>query len=179
MTVFNQGQEVYDEVFFPNMKLTISKISYHEETIEVCGEYYDFEGYKLDDEEYERLTTIPTLSTKPYSLSNFEQKSNVPTYKMAEEWYKKKYSKKVDLKDALDAIKKLSILKDYYNNGWIPNYEEYFYIGSFFGKDFYVIDSKDTNYSCEKRFLVFKTKELATKFINEQKELLEIAEPLL
>ena len=88
---------------------------------------------------------------------------------MAEEWYKKRYHEKVDLKYALD----------YYNNSWIPDYEEYFYIGNFFGGDFYVIDSRSTNYDCEKRFLAFKTKETATRFLNEQKELLEIAKPLL
>lgn len=43
----------------------------------------------------------------------------------------------------------------------------------------YVIDSRSTNYDCEKRFLAFKTKETATRFLNEQKELLEIAKPLL
>ena len=179
MTIFNQGQEVYDEVFFPNRQLVISKIDYYKELIEVCEEYYDFEGYRLDDERHERITTIPTLSSKQYSLNNFEQKSNIPTYKMAEEWYKKRYHEKVDLKYALDAIKKLYVLRDYYNNSWIPDYEEYFYIGNFFGGDFYVIDSRSTNYNCEKRFLAFKTEETATRFLNEQKELLEIAKPLL
>lgn len=179
MTVFNQGQEVYDEVFFPNRKLTISKINYQEERIEICEEYYDFEGYRLDDVSYERVLDIPTLSTKSYSLKGFEQKSNIPTYKIAEKWYKEKYHEKVELEGSLDAIKKLYVLRDYYNNSWIPDYEEYFYIGNFFGGDFYVIDSRSTNYDCEKRFLAFKTKETATRFLNEQKELLEIAKSLL
>lgn len=177
MTVFYQGQEVYDEIFFPNKKLTISRISYSEEKIEICGEYYDFEGYKLDDETCERLSNAPTLSTKPYSLNGFEQKSKIPTYKMAEEWYMKKYWKKIELEDAMKAVKQLSVLRDYYNNGWVPNFEKYFYISSFFEGGFAVKEPDRVTY--EKRFLFFKTKELAEKFLNEQKQLLENAKPLL
>ena len=177
MTVFNQGQEVYDEVFFPNRTLTISKIDYRQERIEVCEEYYDFKGYRLDDTSYERILDIPTLSTKSYSLKGFEQKSNIPTYKIAEDWYKKKYNEKIELEDSLDAIKKLYVLRDYYNNGWTPNFEEYFYISSFFNGDFAVMTDKEVTY--KKRFLFFKTRELAIKFLNEQKALLEQAKSLL
>ena len=177
MTIFNQGQEVYDEVFFPNRKLTISNINYSNEKIEVCGEYYDFEGYRLDDETFKRVLSIPTLSTRSYSLNGFEQKSNIPTYKTAEEWYKKKYHEKVELEDALDAIKQLSVLRNYYNNGWVPDFGKYFYISSFTDGDFAVIEFDECTY--EKRFLTFKTRETATKFLNEQKELLAIAKPLL
>lgn len=176
-TIFNQGQVVYDEIFFPNRKLTISNIDYNNERIEVCGGYYDFEGYRLDDETFEHILSIPTLSTKSYSLNGFEQKSKIPTYKIAEEWYKKKYWKKVELEEALEAMKQLSVLRDYYNNGWVPNFEKYFYISSFFDGDFAVMPPEEVTY--KKRFLFFKTKELANTFLNEQKELLEIAKPLL
>lgn len=176
-TIYNQGQEVYDEVFFPNRKLTISRVNYDKETIEVCGEFYDFEGYKIDDETNKRISKIATLSTKSYSLNGFEQKSKVPTYKVAEKWYIDKYCKKVDLVEELDAVKKLSVLRDYYNNGWVPDLENYFYIGSFFRGEFVVREHKTITY--DRRFLFFKTEELATSFLNEQKELLELAQEFI
>ncbi len=176
-TIFNKGQEVYDEVFFPNRKLTISNINYRKEVIEVCGKYYDFEGYRIEEETNERLSTIPTLSTKPYSLNGFEQKSKIPTYKMAEDWYEKRYYKKVELDDAARAMRKLSVLRDYYNNGWIPDLKKYFYIGSFFDGHLAVMKHEEVNY--KKHFLFFETEKLAELFLNEQRELLEIAKPLL
>ena len=176
-TIFNQGQEVYDEVFFPNRKLTISKINYNKETIEVCGEFYDFEGYKIDDETDKRVSSIPTLSTKSYSLNGFEQKSKIPTYKEAEKWYKDKYWKKVELDENVNAVKQLSVLRDYYNNGWIPNCEKYFYIESFFGGEFAVREQDHISY--DRRFLFFKTEKLANSFLNEQKELLELAQEFI
>lgn len=81
------------------------------------------------------------------------------------------------LVNAFEALAKLIWLRDYYNEGWQPNWkdkdEKRFFIEvwdiGFFEEDSYR----------RQRPLIFKTRSIAKKFIEEQKELLRIAEPLL
>ena len=71
---------------------------------------------------------------------------------------------------------KLLFLRDYYNEGWQPDWkdeEEKFSIDVYEG-EFNTFESIE----CQ-RVLSFKKKEIRDKFFEEQKELLEIAKPLL
>ena len=191
-TIFKVGMEVYDSVNYPNEKgeviKTESDIVYTSRPIQVKFES-NIENYTLDG----RIGTfnqIPTLSTSPYTLQGFEQKEPVPTYEEAEEklkCYKDKYpyyclvSRNVVYPksinpDVFEALRKLIILRDYYNEGWQPDWEDdesKFTIGVYENE----ITTGDTYcFSC---VLSFKSDKVRDKFMKEQKELLEIAKPLL
>ena len=191
-TIFKVGMEVYDSVNYPNEKgeviKTESDIVYTSRPIQVKFES-NIENYTLDG----RIGTfnqIPTLSTTPYTLQGFEQKEPVPTYEEAEEklkCYKDKYpyyclvSRNVVYPksinpDVFEALRKLIILRDYYNEGWQPDWEDdesKFTIGVYENE----ITTGDTYcFSC---VLSFKSDKVRDKFMKEQKELLEIAKPLL
>lgn len=195
-TVFKTGMEVYDQMFFPDMKGKVVKIDNDESKypLGVCFNgkmnihYYDLEGRF-------RKEHIPTLSTKPYKveLVGFEQKASVPTF---EEALKNARSKgdyyylpdclevpSEELADATIALLKLLFLRDYYNEGWQPDWKDDSYKEILcFETDFH--SKKDFKYRFyasknQPRILAFKNSEIRAKFIEEQKELLEIAKPLL
>ena len=77
---------------------------------------------------------------------------------------------------AFDALRKLIILRDYYNDGWQPDWEDdewKYFIEYYRGK-------LDVERTCGNgRVLAFKSKGIRDKFLEEQKELLETAKPLL
>lgn len=199
-TVFKVGMEVYDQVNNPNKKgkvLNIKenefchKIHYYDYPIEVQFEgkddlsYYDLEGCPV-------WSPNPTLSTKPYTLQGFEQKAPAPTFEEAWEETDRIYEPKSEydkeefggyhsqeLADASEALRRLLFLRDYYNEGWQPDWDNsslkyIVYIKVDNGYNF-IIDYR-AKYP---RVLHFKSKEIAEKFLKEQKELLEIAKPLL
>ena len=190
-TVFKVGMEVYDNIFFPNSKGEVVRIDKHIDCERVIVQF-DCLDYELSYTEKGRLTSTyngatPTLSTKPYTLQGFEQKAPTPTY---EEVIKEARSKgdyyylpdsleapSEELVDATIALLKLLFLRDYYNEGWQPDWtdgDEYKYCIKNFGNELYTID---LDFSA--RVMTFKTPEIRDKFIEEQKELLEIAKPLL
>lgn len=190
-TIFKVGMEVYDQVNFPNKKGKVVDTEPNGEEddypIEVefednyCSSCYTFDG-RLDLEE------IPTLSTKPYkvALEGFEQKAPVRTYEEAVEWLEKNSKDRVIYADeayineeyerAFEALKKLTILRDYYNEGWQPDWSK---------KDKkYCIEYEETSISpidhiCNSRIMTFKNPEIRDKFLEEQKDLLETAKLLL
>ncbi|WP_298822893.1 hypothetical protein [uncultured Capnocytophaga sp.] len=193
-TVFKVGMEVYDQVNNPNKKGKVldikedafsHKIHSYDYPIEVQFEgkddlsYYDLEGCPV-------WSSNPTLSTSPYTLQGFEQKAPIRTYEEAIDWLEKNSKDRVIYADeayineeyerAFEALKKLTILRDYYNEGWQPNWEDdewKYFIENYRGK-------LDTERTCGNgRVLAFKTKEIRDKFLEEQRELLEIAKPLL
>lgn len=189
-TVFKVGMVVYDQVFFPNKKGVIKRIYNNEPEIDFPIEV-DFEGkiesYNLKGSR--SYVEALTLSTKPYTLQGFEQKAPAPTYEEA----LKEANRKGDyyylpdclevpseeLVDATMALLKLLFLRDYYNEGWQPNWDDsslkyIVYIKVDNGCNF-IIDYR-AKYP---RVLHFKSKEIAEKFLKEQKKLLEIAKPLL
>lgn len=199
-TVFKVGMEVYDQVNNPNKKgkvLNIKenefchKIHYYDYPIEVQFEgkddlsYYDLEGCPV-------WSPNPTLSTKPYTLQGFEQKAPAPTFEEAWEETDRIYEPKSEydkeefggypsqeLADASEALRRLLFLRDYYNEGWQPDWDNsslkyIVYIKVDNGYNF-IIDYR-AKYP---RVLHFKSKEIAEKFLKEQKELLEMAKPLL
>ena len=189
-TVFKVGMEVYDNIFFPNSKGEVVRIDKHIDCERVIVQF-DCLDYELSYTEKGRLTSTyngatPTLSTKPYTLQGFEQKTPAPTYGEAVKWCienLKDYRECVcteyvneKQENALEAFRKLIILRDYYNEGWQPDWEDdewKYFIEYYRGK-------LDVERTCGNgRVLTFKSKEIRDKFLEEQRELLEIAKLLL
>ena len=184
-TIFKVGMEVYDQLVFPDKKgkvVNIAKFDYFPIKVLHEGSKKNI-SYTEDGRYYTEIE--PTLSTKPYTLQGFEQKAPVPTF---EEVVKDKnyiylpenlVAPNKELADATKALLKLLFLRDYYNEGWQPNWDDsslkyIVYIKVDNGCNF-IIDYR-AKYP---RVLHFKSKEIAEKFLEEQRELLEIAKPLL
>ena len=188
-TVFKVGMKVYDQIVFPDVKGKVVDINeYSSHPVKVHRE--DGKGgvfsYTTDGRYHKDIE--PTLSTKPYTLENFEQKkSSAPSYEEALEracdkggYYYLSDNLAVpskELADATMALLKLLFLRDYYNKGWQPDWSNINML------KYIIIVSKekieiDNTYNI-KRTLAFKSKEIRNKFLEEQKELLEIAKPLL
>ena len=198
-TVFKKGMKVYDQVNFPDMEGRVDEIDLVAKyPITVSFGIQEYEGfYSLDGTE--RNSFKPTLSTKPYEveLKGFEQKAPAPTFEEA--WNNSHNSKEIfyssncdkvcsgyptqELADASEALRRLLFLRDYYNEGWKPDWKD----GSYkeilcFEADFH--SKKDFKYrfyssKSEPRVLAFKDSEVRKRFFEDQKELLEIAKPLL
>ena len=180
-TIFKEGMEVYDEVNFPNIKGEIVEIINTYYPIVVC---FGSKTYSYNSNGCFQSMSIPTLSTKKYniSLEGFEQKAPSPTYE--EVVRDKNYiylpenlvAPNKELADATKALLKLLFLRDYYNEGWQPDWkndEWKYFIECYRGE-------LDINRTCgNSRVLAFKSKEIRDKFLEEQRELLEIAKPLL
>ena len=202
-TIFKKGMTVYDQIFFPDVDGRIIEIHYESNKIllevkffskyrldPLCTQssvYYTEKGYMIGHFGCDCKT--PTLSTKPYKvdLQGFEQKVPAPTYEEAlKEAHKKdKYyylpndleAPSEELTNATVALLKLLFLRDYYNEGWHPDWSDNDTIKFTIFVNFKDL-SCDVNYSIN-RILAFKSKEIRDKFFKEQKELLEIAKPLL
>ena len=185
-TVFKVGMKVYDQIYEPDVKGEVLDvnldISPHPITVKFgsCVRYYTAEGCRGRNQ-------IRTLSTSPYRIEGFEQKAPVPTFEKALDWLKNNKNYRTVYRDdrtypsneiyvAFEALRKLVILRDYYNEGWQPNWEDdewKYFIENYRGK-------LDTERTCGNgRVLAFKTKEIRDKFLEVQSELLEIAKPLL
>lgn len=190
-TVFKEGMTVYDSLNFPNKKGFIKNINmdnykgkypiiveFKEKDKNDNIQSYTLEGvYKLD--------SIPTLSTKPYKieLQGFEQKPPIPNYEeiLLKRGVNISITKPLILPDeglvkAFEALAKLIWLRNCYNEGWQPDFND--------NNWKYAIEKyKDTietvRLCFSNRILVFKTEEIRDKFLEEQRELLEIAKPLL
>lgn len=190
-TVFKVGMKVYDNIFFPNSKGEVVRIDKHIDCERVIVQF-DCLDYELSYTEKGRLTSTyngatSTLSTKPYTLQGFEQKTPAPTY---EEVIKEARSKgdyyylpdsleapSEELVDATIALLKLLFLRDYYNEGWQPNWKkerEMKYVIYNDGNKLATIQSYNMSF-----ILAFKEGNIRNKFLKEQRELLEIAKPLL
>ena len=205
-TVFKEGMKVYDQLMFPDVEGVVTSTNFipeksffdkekgFEEDFEEDYEHpypieVDFKGeqalYKNDGSGF---MNFPTLSTKPYEvvLEGFEQKAPAKTYEEALKWCignLKDYRECVcteyvneKQENALEALRKLIILRDYYNEGWEANWEEQK------RKYCILVDKKEidiTDNETISRVLYFKSGEIRDKFLEEQRELLEIAKPLL
>ena len=183
-TVFKVGMEVYDQIYEPDVKGEVldvnMQISPHPITVKFgsCVRYYTAEGCRGKN-------TIKTLSTSPYTIQGFEQKAPAPTVKEALEWLRKndgcdefdnRYPKKENI-FCFEALKNLVILRDYYNEGWQPDWRNYNEIK-------WTIENVNNNLTVTNEYtfnqvMFFNSEKLAFKFLEEQKELLEIAKPLL
>ena len=188
-TVFKVGMKVYDQVFEPDIKGEVldvnTEIPHHPITV-LFGHntrYYTAEGCRGQHK-------IRTLSTSPYTIQGFEQKAPAPTFEEAWEESEKIYEPKSEynkeeyggyptqeLADASESLRRLLFLRDYYNEGWQPDWKDSsikYCIEIYLGE----IDIRESCRLISKSFS-FKSKEIAEKFLKEQKELLEIAKPLL
>nr|DAF03248.1 MAG TPA: hypothetical protein [Caudoviricetes sp.] len=168
MTVFRKGMKVYDQIFYPDEEGKVIKV--YQDCIKVVFGYIEM-SYSLDGR-----TTLykekPTLSTKPYKvqIEGFEQKSHAPEFDEALDWLdnnenyqtvfedERTYPSK-EIYEAFEALRKLIILRDYYNEGSMKANYSYFVDGS--------------------NILRFKTCEIRDRFKEEQEELLNKAKPLL
>lgn len=184
-TVFRIGMEVYDQVFEPDIKGEVldvnTEIPHHPITV-LFGHntrYYTAEGCRGQHK-------IRTLSTSPYTIQGFEQKAPAPTFeKTLKEAHKKdKYyylpndleAPSEELANATVALLKLLFLRDYYNEGWQPDWEAN-YIKHCIGSEGESLRYLKQIYNS--KILCFKTEEIRDRFFEDQKELLEIAKPLL
>ena len=196
-TVFKEGMKVYDQLNFPDKEGKVVDICKDERVTSpitvIFKDKYDeeIERYYTSDGRY-KIDKLPVLSTKPYQiiLQGFEQKAPAPTYEEAlkEAHRKDEYyylpndleAPSKELANATVALLKLLFLRDYYNEGWQPNKKDKEQRGV------------SVTLDCDNNFMVwgilketepykfiFKNDETADKFLEEQKELLEIAKPLL
>lgn len=185
-TVFKVGMKVYDQIVFPNKQGVITDIEDGNVYPVVVNVGKDNLYYRLDGSF--NIGTIPTLSTKPYKLEmqGFEQKTHAPTY---DEVIKEARSKgdyyylpdsleapSEELVEATIALLKLLFLRDYYNEGWVylENSGSAYIIRTTVGNELECSYANGIN-----KVMAFKTSKIRDKFFEEQKELLEIAKPLL
>ena len=192
-TVFKVGMVVYDQLNFPDKEGKVVDICKDERVTSpitvIFKDRYDeeIERYYTLDGRY-KTGELTVLSTKPYQiiLQGFEQKAPAPTFEevLKEAHHKGDYYYLPDclevpseeLVDATMALLKLLFLRDYYNEGWQPDWED--------EKNKFCIEVENGEPRLEiwnnrSRVLSFKSHEIAYKFLEEQKELLEIAKPLL
>ena len=187
-TIFKVGMKVYDQFVFPNEEGEVIEISKNNEEypvkVSLDGEKIRC-SYTKDGRYGSNLT--PSLSTEPYILQGFEQKALVPTYEEAVEWVKKNSKNRVvyadevyineENEEAFESLKKLIILRDYYNEGWKADWND-----NRITKWTIEVSNNNLDVTNEISFsrpLYFKTELLAEKFLEEQRELLETAKPLL
>ena len=79
--------------------------------------------------------------------------------------------------DACLALAQLCQLRDRYNDGWKPDWED---VGqSKWCIDFFQDDIREVSCISVRRVLAFKTKELRDEFLENFNDLIEIAKPLL
>ena len=188
-TIFKVDQKVYDQVNFPNSEGVVTEIQR-----DVDGYWYVRVVFRGDDYFYHMdgsygLCSIPTLSIKPYEieLNGFEQGPPLSTYEEAVQWLNKTSEDMIINEDediyinkesekAFKALKRLVVLREFYNEGWEPDWEEDNTKYTIFvakGE----LDQGDTYYSnC---VMYFKDSEVRDRFLREQIDLLEIAKPLL
>ena len=190
-TIFKEGMEVWDKTISPNKGKVIEVLEDTNFDFPIKVEFED--GLKVqytnDGCFVKSKGAINTLSTSNYSIDfkGFEQKAPVPTF---EEVWKKtmrlyepksEYNKEEckcypsqELADASEALRRLLFLRDYYNEGWKPRNNSYVHIITTRNGEL-VRDCLMGDF----RVLYFKSQEIRNTFFEEQKELIEIAKPLL
>ena len=205
-TVFKEGMKVYDQMFFPDVEGKIIKV--HNKNDKIQLEVKFFSKYRLEPlcmqssvfytENGNMINFLgyncgtSTLSTSPYNLEmqGFEQKAPVKTYEDAIKWLESTEGTEImndsvflaegnyytNLETCAEALKKLILLRDYYNEGWQPDWTKATvkYCIEVYGEDLSIID-----FQFKLKPMAFKTREIRDKFLEEQRELLEIAKPLL
>ena len=183
---------MYDRLVFPDKEAEVIDIIEDSQfPIRVWYEGLEADEliYTTDGRYYQELE--PSLATKPYTIEGFEQKAPVPTYEEAVKWLESTEGTNImkdsvfltkgnyytNLNKCTEALRKLIILRDYYNDGWQPDWNNR-------QRDKFGI-MVDKNMLCKESFqsnnkpLTFKSKEIRDRFFEEQRELLEIAKPLL
>ena len=193
-TVFKVGMKVYDSFNFSNMEGVVKSIE------KDCMGFW-FVDVKFDKFEFIQSYTPQgclssghksTLSTKPYEVEfkGFEQKEPIPTFEKAVKWLESTEGTEImndsvflaegnyytNLDTCAEALKKLILLRDYYNEGWQPDWNDN---TTKYSIEVEVGEIVGRNHHCNARIMSFKTNDVRNKFLEEQRELLEIAKPLL
>ena len=198
-TVFRVGMTVYDEVFQKGQKGEITDIeTWNREYLGDmkvlivsfgCSSYtYSIRGALLAFGSLKLNYVMPvTLSTSPYTIGEIKQEPAPHTLHDAVTWCKENYDgfrenlcgKYIDdeYELAFDALNSLIILRELYNEGWVPDWSDV-------TQEKFVIFA--SNYELQKgvRFkenenLYFKSEEIRDKFFEEQSSLLKEASILL
>ena len=193
-TIFKEGMEVWDKTISPNKGKVIEAFADTKFDFPIKVEFED--GLKVqytnDGCFVKSKGAINTLSTSNYSIDfkGFEQKAPAPEFHEALEWLEnnknyqtvfedeRTYPSK-EIYEAFEALRKLIILRDYYNKGWQTDWEDKNNDGDKYCIMLYKGELTAIEYSYTYEVLHFKTPEIRDKFLEEQKELLEIAKPLL
>ena len=191
-TVFGVGMKVYDQMFFPDKEGKVEEIYIGEEEEYPIVSFGKRERicYSSDGRLSGRITKM--LSTKPYKIvfDGFEQKAPIPTYEEAVKWLESTEGTEImndsvflaegnyytNLDTCAEALKKLILLRDYYNEGWQPDWNDN---ATKYSIEVEVGEIVGRNHHCNARIMSFKTNDVRNKFLEEQRELLEIAKPLL
>ena len=193
-TVFKVGMDVWDKTISPDKGKVIEVLKDTKFDFPIKVEFNDGLNIQYTNEGcfVKSKGAINTLSTADYSidLEGFEQKGPAPTFEKAEK--KLKYDRdkyayfnleginilypKSISPEVFEALRQLIILRDYYNEGWQPDWED--------DKNKFCISVEKGKPCLEiwlntSRVLAFKSHEIAYNFLEEQKELLEKAQPLL
>jgi hypothetical protein len=185
-TIFKVGMEVWDKTISPNKGKVIEVLEDTKFDFPIKVEFDD--GLKIQYTNkgcfVKSKGAISTLSSSDYSLEleGFEQKAPAPTYEdiVKERNYiylpENLVAPNKELADAVVALLKLLFLRDYYNEGWQPDWKDNNW------KHFILFDEGNLANGSNKsscRVLFFKSEKVRNKFLEEQRELLEIAKPLL
>lgn len=189
-TAFKEGMRVYDQLNFPDIEGEVSDINSKEYKGFPIKVWFSNTCTYYTEDGREELDTIPSLSTKPYTveLKGFEQKVLVPDSEEALDWLDNNKNYKTvfedertyiskEICDASEALRKLIILREYYNEGWQPIWDDRSSLKFCIITHTNKLD-KDTSFKIS-RVMTFKTEEIRDEFFEEQRELLEIAKPLL
>lgn len=188
-TVFKEGMEVWDKTISPNKGKVIEVLEDTNFDFPIKVEFDDGLKIQYTNEGcfVKSKGAINTLSTVDYSieLEGFEQKAPTPTFEdiVKERNYiylpENLVAPNKELADAVVALLKLLFLRDYYNEGWKPDWEDKNNDGDKYCIMLYKGELTAIEYSYTYEVLHFKTPEIRNKFLKEQRELLEIAKPLL
>lgn len=194
-TIFKEGQEVFDEVFREGKKGIIRLISKNKFRNFILVDFedsipalYTFDGilFDIDGEFIDARPTLSVFETKYVSKEDFKK---IPTFEEAWDYTKNVYIDKIgnfkkyegypsqELANAFEALRKLIFLRDYYNSNWKPdwnNSDKFKYC-----IEIYRGNLESINYNTTYKIMFFKTPEIRDKFLEEQRELLEIAKLLL
>jgi hypothetical protein len=194
-TVFKKGMKVYDYIYGKGEVIEVQNYQYVDNILLVKFSNrkepikYSLDGRLINyktcggDLDSENIATNPTLSISPYTLEGFEQKAPAPTYEEIVRGKNYIYlpenlvAPNKELADATKALLKLLFLRDYYNEGWQPDWSNYNEIK-------WTIENVNNNLTVTNEYtfnqvMFFNSEKLAFKFLEDQKELLEIAKPLL
>lgn len=194
-TIFKEGQEVFDEVFREGKKGIIRLISKNKFRNFILVDFedsipalYTFDGilFDIDGEFIDARPTLSVFETKYVSKEDFKK---IPTFEEAWDYTKNVYIDKIgnfkkyegypsqELANAFEALRKLIFLRDYYNSNCKPdwnNSDKFKYC-----IEIYRGNLESMNYNTTYKIMFFKTPEIRDKFLEEQRELLEIAKLLL
>lgn len=195
-TIFKIGMEVYDSLNYPNQKGEVVDIKECVSVVYSHPVIVKFDKVNVEYDKSGRLcgSLAKTLAIKPYEVNfnNFEQKPLPITLVEAErDLISKKGIKGIhlvktddepkvytslEMYKAFEALKILVILRDYYNDYWQPNnIDNSHKYGIISLKEKLTVEL----YVSYSRVMFFSSVDIANKFLEDQKELLEIAKPLL